>query len=244
MITELLIEKLYNDLHNWYINKRVKIKDTWKAKYISQNLVGKYGTIVKVYSNNGFGVLVDNKYNDDSEYGVYWFDKDELEFLESESEDTEMKEFKYVATVNLLDDCKNEHYAFALYDEDFNFIKELKHDEVVLVVVNTIDKNNRVLGTIESIMSAEDFYNIDKNKEIKITAEVVGVVNMDRYITREEEKIRLKELKKKKAAIEKELEEEINKRKSIEYYEAMANRYSDNPKLAELVEELRSIETF
>ena len=244
MITELLIEKLYNDLHNWYINKRVKIKDTWKTKYISQNLVGKYGTIIKIYSNNEFGVLVDNKHNNDSEYGVYWFNKDELEFLKSESEDTEMKEFKYVAIVNLLDDCKNKHYAFALYDEDFNFIKQLKHDEVVLVVVNTIDKDNRVLGTIESVMSVEDFYNIDKNKEIKITAEVIGVVNMDRYITREEEKIRLKELKKKKAAIEKELEEEINKRKSIEYYEAMANRYSDNPKLAELVEELRSIETF
>ena len=93
-------------------------------------------------------------------------------------------------------------------------------------------------------MSVEDFYNIDKNRGIKITAEVIGVVNMDRYITREKEKIRLKEIKKKKAAIEKELDEEINKRKSIEYYEAMANKYSDNPKLAELVEELRSIETF
>lgn len=243
MTTELLIKE-YNNLHNWYINKRVKIKDTWKSKYISQNLVGKYGTIIKIYLNNSFGVLVDDEYNDDSEYGVYWFDKDELEFLKSESEDTEMKEFKYIATVNLLDDCKNKHYAFALYDEDFNFIKQLKHDEVVLVVVNTINKNNRVLGTIESVMSVEDFYNIDKNRGIKITAEVVGVVNMDRYITREEEKIRLKELKKKKAAIEKELEEEINKRKSIEYYEAMANRYSDNPKLVELVEELRSIGTF
>lgn len=243
MITELLIKE-YNNLHNWYINKRVKIKDTWKPKYISQNLVGKYGTIIKIYFNNSFGVLVDDEYNDDSEYGVYWFDKDELEFLKSESEDIEMKEFKYIATVNLLDDCKNKHYAFALYDEDFNFIKQLKHDEVVLVVVNTIDKDNRVLGTIESVMSVEDFYNIDGNKGIKITAEVVGVVNMDRYITREEERIRLKELKKKKAAIEKELEEEINKRKSIEYYEAMANRYSDNPKLAELVEELRSIGTF
>lgn len=243
MITELLIKE-YNNLHNWYINKRVKIKDTWKPKYISQNLVGKYGTIIKIYLNNSFGVLVDDEYNDDSEYGIYWFNKDELEFLKSESEDTEMKEFKYIATVNLLGDCKNKHYAFALYDEDFNFIKQLKHDEVVLVVVNTIDKDNRVLGTIESVMSVEDFYNIDKNKEIKITAEVVGVVNMDRYIAREKEKIRLKEIKKKKAAIEKELEEEINKRKSIEYYEAMANRYSDNPKLAELVEELRSIETF
>ena len=243
MTTELLIKE-YNNLHNWYINKRVKIKDTWKSKYISQNLVGKYGTIIKIYFNNSYGVLVDDEYNNDSEYGVYWFDKDELEFLKSESEDVEMKEFKYIATVNLLDDCKNKHYAFALYDEDFNFIKQLKHDDVVLVVVNTIDKDNRVLGTIESVMNAEDFYNIDRNKGIKITAEVVGVVNMDRYIAREKEKIRLKEIKKKKAAIEKELEEEINKRKSIEYYEAMANRYSDNPKLAELVEELRSIGTF
>lgn len=243
MTTELLIKE-YNNLHNWYINKRVKIKDTWKSKYISQNLVGKYGTIIKIYFNNSYGVLVDDEYNNDSEYGVYWFDKDELEFLKSESEDVEMKEFKYIATVNLLDDCKNKHYAFALYDEDFNFIKQLKHDDVVLVVVNTIDKDNRVLGTIESVMSVEDFYNIDKNRGIKITAEVIGVVNMDRYITREKEKIRLKEIKKKKAAIEKELDEEINKRKSIEYYEAMANKYSDNQKLAELVEELRSIGTF
>lgn len=243
MTTELLIKE-YNNLHNWYINKRVKIKDTWKSKYISQNLVGKYGIIIKIYFNNSYGVLVDDEYNNDSEYGVYWFDKDELEFLKSESEDVEMKEFKYIATVNLLDDCKNKHYAFALYDEDFNFIKQLKHDDVVLVVVNTIDKDNRVLGTIESVMSVEDFYNIDKNRGIKITAEVIGVVNMDRYITREKEKIRLKEIKKKKAAIEKELDEEINKRKSIEYYEAMANKYSDNQKLAELVEELRSIGTF
>ena len=49
------------------------------------------------------------------------------------------------------------------------------------------------------------------------------------------------ELAKKKAAIEKELEAEINKRKSIEYYEAMAKEYSDNPKLAELVAELKQL---
>jgi hypothetical protein len=38
-----------------------------------------------------------------------------------------------------------------------------------------------------------------------------------------------------------ELEKEINKRKSIEYYEEMAKQYSDNPRLAELVGELRGL---
>jgi hypothetical protein len=75
----------------------------------------------------------------------------------------------------------------------------------------------------------------------KITAEVIGVVNMNPYITRENEKVRQKELAKKKAAIEKELEAEINKKKSVEYYEEMARKYSDNPKIAELVAELRSL---
>ena len=64
---------------------------------------------------------------------------------------------------------------------------------------------------------------------------------MNGYIEREEEKVRQKELAKKKAAIEKELEAEINKRKSVEYYEEMAQKYSDNPKIAELVAELKCL---
>ena len=74
-----------------------------------------------------------------------------------------------------------------------------------------------------------------------VTAQVIGVVNMDGYIARVEEENRLKELAKKKVAIEKELEAEINKRKSVEYYEEMAKKYSDNPKLAELVAELKGL---
>lgn len=64
---------------------------------------------------------------------------------------------------------------------------------------------------------------------------------MNGYIEREAEKVRLAELAKKKAAIEKELEAEINKRKSVEYYEEMAKKYADNPKLAELVAELKEL---
>ena len=51
----------------------------------------------------------------------------------------------------------------------------------------------------------------------------------------------LEEIAKKKAAIEKELKEEIAKRKTLEFYEKMAEEYKDNPRLAELVGELKEL---
>ena len=104
------------------------------------------------------------------------------------------------------------------------------------MVVNARSKDNRVLAVVKEIMPAEMY-----NEKIAITAQVVGVVNMDGYNARVAEEERIKELEKKKMAIEKELEKEINKRKSVEYYEAMAEKYSDNPKLAELVAELKEL---
>ncbi|MDD5980159.1 MAG: hypothetical protein PUC23_03505 [bacterium] len=148
-----------------------------------------------------------------------------------------MEGFKNVAIVNLIEDYNKKDYAFALYDEEWKLINCLN----TLVVVNARGKNNRHLGIIKDIMTIEDYYDIDENKGRNITAEVVGVVNMNGYIAREAEKVRLEELAKKKAAIERELEAEINKRKSVEYYEEMAKKYSDNPKLAELVSELKEL---
>ena len=144
-----------------------------------------------------------------------------------------MEGYKNVAIVNLLEDYSKRDYAFALYDSEFEMIQTIAHYPV-MVVVNARGKDNRILGIVKEIMSVEDY---GKN----VTAQVVGVVNMDSYLTRVEEENRLKELAKKKAAIEKELEAEINKRKSVEYYEEMAKKYSDNPKLAELVAELKEL---
>ena len=149
-----------------------------------------------------------------------------------------MKDYKYVAIVNLLEDYNKKDYAFALYNEDLDEIEHIgwSDEHPATVVVNVRTKDNHKLATVRNIMTAKEY------KGHKITAEVVGVVNMNHYIAREEEKVRQKELAKKKAAIEKELEAEINKRRSVEYYEKMAQKYSDNPKIAELVAELRSLE--
>ena len=82
---------------------------------------------------------------------------------------------------------------------------------------------------------------VESYRGAKPTAEVVGVVDMNGYVAREAEKVRLEEIAKKRAIIEAELEKEINKRKSVEYYEEMAKKYADNPRLAELVGELRGL---
>lgn len=217
------------------VGKRVKIKCTSKDAYKMQGLIGKCGIVDRV-SGGKLGVLVDGKRNNVSAYGLFWFDKDEVNFLNNESEDNIMEGFKYVAIVNLLDDYNKKDYAFALYEQDYYLINEAENtNSPAMVVVNARAKNNRLLATVKKIMPVEDY------SGTKITAEVVGVVNMYNYIYREEEKARLAELAKKRAAIEAELEKEINKRKSVEYYEEMAKKYADNPRLAELVGELRGL---
>lgn len=214
---------------------RVKVIHVNKNAYKMQGLIGKYGTVDRV-SGGSIGVLVDGKSNNTSAYGLFWFDKSELSFIENESEDNVMEGFKNVAIVNLVEDSYKKDYAFALYDEDLNMISCTKGEKFpAMVVVNARGKNNRVLGILKECMPVENY------NGTKITAEVVGVVNMDRYIDMELEKERQAELAKKRAAIEAELMEEINKRKSVEYYEEMARKYSDNPRLAELVGELRSL---
>ena len=228
-------------LKETYMDKRVVIKHTNKVTYRKCGLAGKIGTVIKT-SGNEIGVLVDGEHNSASAYGAYWFTTNEIKIIKDESEDVKMEGFQNIAIVNLLEDYNKKDYAFALYDEDYECLCSLNYKgKDALAVVNANGKDNRVLGVIKDVFLIEDYYSIDANKGRKITAEVVGIVNMDGYIAREAEKIRLAELEKRKATIEMELEAEINKRKSVEYYEEMARKYADNPKLAELVAELKSL---
>ena len=226
--------------NNVVIGKRVKIKNTYTKAYLSQGLIGKFGTIKRASgdckSRGYIGVEIDGKRNLASSYGLFWFYECELDYLENESEDNVMEGYKYVAIVNLAEDSYNRDYAFALYEDDYHMISYVEAvSSPAMVVVNARGKNNRQLATVKKIVPVEEY------NGCKITAEVVGVVDMNRFIRREEEKARLAELVKKRAAIEAELEKEINKRKSVEYYEEMARKYSDNPRLAELVRELREL---
>ena len=231
MTTETIFGMMnkYHDL----VGKTVQVKRSDKTAYMK--LIGMHGVVERI-SGTTIGVRINDMNNDASAYGVFWFSRNEIKVLDEERKDSVMNNFKHVAMVRLADYTAKE-YAFALYDEELALLETGCKDG--LVVVNPSSKNNKVLGTITTIYETEEFYRLKGN--IKVTAEVVGVVNTSGYETREAEKQRLAELAKKKAAIEKELEAEINKRKSIEYYEAMAKEYADNPKLAELVAELKQL---
>lgn len=226
--------------NNVVIGKRVKIKNTYTKAYLSHGIIGKFGTIKRTSgdckSRGYIGVEIDGKKNPASSYGLFWFYECELDYLENESEENVMEGFKYVAIVNLMEDSYKRDYAFALYEDDYRMISFVEAvSSPVMVVVNARGKNNRQLAIVKQIIPVEEY------NGCKITAEVVGVVDMNRFMRREAEKERLAELAKKRAAIEAELEKEINKRKSVEYYEEMARKYSDNPRLAELVGELRGL---
>ena len=228
-------------VHDDVIGKRVKIRYTDTKAYLTYGLIGKCGTVERVSiksngSRGSLGVAVDGKGNPASSYGLFWFDENDLIFINNESEESVMEGFKYVAIVNLVEDSYKKDYAFALYEDDYRLISFVEAvRSPAMVVVNARSKNNRLLATVKKIIPVEEY------SGTKITAEVVGIVDMNRFIRREEEKVRLEELAKKRAAIEAELEKEINKRKSVEYYEEMARKYSDNPRLAELVCELREL---
>ena len=216
-----------------YIGKKVKIKYSNKRTY--NKILGLYGTIERVLENN-FGVIIDGIRNSYSGCGTFWFKLSEINILENESEDIKMEGFKNVAIVNLLDDYNKKDYGFALYDEDMDLLIKTWNGEEFsgLVVTNARGKDNRVLGKVKMIMSTEEYGK-------GVTAQVVGVVNMDAYNARVEEENRLKEIAKKKAEIEKALDAEIKKRKDAEYYEEMAKKYSDNPLIGQLVAELKGL---
>ena len=216
----------YDQFKDEYLNKQIKVKSTDVRKY--RSLIGKSGIVVRISGNN-FGVEFENVTNKASAYGVFWFKRGEftlVDDLKNDKGDSVMTGYKNIAVVNLLEDYHQKDYYFAIYDEELNAMTGN------LVVVNARGKDKRVLGMVKEIIPVENY---DKT----VTAQVVAVVDETNYNDRLAEEERLQEIAKKKIAIEKELEEEIAKRKTLEFYEKMAEEYKDNPRLAELVAELK-----
>ena len=138
-----------------------------------------------------------------------------------------MKDFNRVAIVNLFDDLAHYDYAVALYEDEVGLLC----NQWLVVVNGWGNENARILGQIKRIIPIEDC-----NEEI--VGQVVGVVNMNAYNKRFTEEQRLKETAEKKTKIKTELEQEINKYKTVAYYEDMAKKYPNNSRLQDLVNKL------
>lgn len=145
-----------------------------------------------------------------------------------------MTGFNKVAIVNLVGDYSKKDYGFALYDEDINEIVKYDTNHPLYLIVNARGKGNKVLGILKEIKTVEEYGK-------GVTAQVVGVVNMNAYNARNDEENRQKEIAKKKASIEKELKSEIEKMNNISLYKKMAKEHPENPRLAELVNALEEL---
>lgn len=110
-----------------------------------------------------------------------------------------MTGYDLVAIVNLLEDCNNKDYGFALYKEEYELLRSANLENT-LVVVNARSKDRRVLGKVKEILSLKEY---GKNP----TAQVVGVVNMEAYAKRKEEEERIDRIKELNRLIDKKLDE-------------------------------------
>ena len=208
-------------MRNIQINDKVIIKSSCNSK-------GQTGFVIDTY-NVGTQKYVMVQLKDRKQgYNVLSVEK-------VESEDNKMTGFEQIAIVNLVEDYSKKDYGFALYEDEWKLIAEKdlsKHP--VYVVVNARGKDNRVLGILKEVKSVEAYGK-------GVTAQVVGVVNMNAYNARIDEENRQKEITKQKASIEKELKSEIEKMNNIALYEKMAKEHPENPRLAELVNALKEL---
>lgn len=208
-------------MRNIQINDKVIIKSSCNSR-------GQTGFVIDTYNVGTQKYVMVQLKNRKQGYNVLSVEK-------VESEDNKMTGFSKVAIVNLVEDYSKKDYGFALYEDEWNLIVDKdpsKHP--VYVVVNARGKDNRVLGIIKELMTVEEY---GKN----VTAQVIGVVNMDGYNARIDEENRLKEIAKQKASIENELKSEIDKMNNIALYEKMAKEHPENPRLAELVNALKEL---
>ena len=207
-------------MRNIQINDKVIIKS-------SCNSNGQTGFVIDTYNVGTQKYVMVQLKNRKQGYNVLSVEK-------VESEDNKMTGFSKVAIVNLVDDYNKKDYGFALYDEDMNEIVKYDTNHPLYVIVNARGKDNRVLGILKEVKSVEAYGKC-------VTAQVVGVVNMNAYNARIDEENRQKEIAKQKASIEKELKSEIEKMNNIALYEKMAKEHPENPRLAELVNTLKEL---
>lgn len=184
---------------------------------------GDAGTVVKYHRySSGFnkyvGVRMDN--------GDYkQFNEDSLKRIYINKEDVKMIIGDYkIAIVVLEDDYYKKDYGFYLYDE-------AKVGDMVVVNPN----NKFAVGKIKAIKTQKEY---SKN----ITKDVIGIVNMDTYKKKVEERNKAIELAKKRKEIQKELDGKISKLKDLEFYERMAKELGEkDPEIAEMVNKLKEL---
>lgn len=223
---------------------RVRIVWSTKPSYKNLGLLGREGT-VKCVSSKQIGVVVDDCPNSSSRYGVFWFRRSELKIIDEKYVDQKeirkmsnkvADDYRYVASVRLLNN--KAVYDFALFDEDYDMLEQDTDLSIIpgqLVVVNPVSSTNTVLGEVVSVSERTA-------ESTNCTAEVVGVVLMDRYRRKVEEARIQVAMETVRKEIDAELERLSKASRSYQYYSQFVSMYPENEGLKKLVDSLKELE--
>jgi hypothetical protein len=194
---------------------RVKIIST--AKYAS-GLIGREGIIENTSCGHTiFGVRIEGCTNVKSQYGLFWFQEDEIEFIESEEcIMLNQNENFIVAGVKFLEGTnRDKEYYYAMFET---------YDVGDLVVVQT-GHHGLSIAEIASVDCT------DKNK-VQCSREIVCKVDMSKFDARQERRASLRKLKK-------DMDERIKKLQETAIYEMLAK---EDKSLAEMLSEYKKLE--
>lgn len=186
---------------------------------------GEIGVVERNFLSNQFsrdkkiGIRLNNHTNKLSQYGVFWFDEDKLEIIEScESEEFEMLGNYKIALIKFLDGTNTDHvYPYALYED-------LQVDDFVVVQTG---HHGLAIAQIAAIETEES--NI--GGRVECGREVVAKVDFTAFNERKEKAKRLAQLKK-------DMDKKVKELQSIALYEMLADK---DPALKELLDEFKTL---
>lgn len=184
--------------------------------------VGEIGIVEREFLSNQYskdkkvGIRLNNHTNKASAYGVFWFDADKIEIIESEETSTMLKGFK-VAGIRFLEGSNTDNiYAYALYDN------EIKEDDVVVV-----QSGHHGLGIAKVACIDEDA----SPNEVQCGREIIAKVDFSAFNERKEKAAKL-------AKIKKEMGKKVKELQSIALYEMLADK---DPALREMLDEFKAL---
>ena len=129
-----------------------------------------------------------------------------------------------IAVVNLVDDYNKKDYGFALYE-----------DAKIGDLVVTNPRSSYSLGIIKNILTQEEYGS-------EVTKEVIGVVSMEIYNQRLEDRKLAAKLEKEKKELQRKLDKKISKLKYLEFYERMAKELGNrDPEIVDMVNKLKEL---
>ena len=196
------------------LNAKVKILASNKYENRFEGAIG----VVENTSGGGtsVGVKIPGRENPRSSTGLFWFDADEIEFMDSEENVMlSQNENFMVAGVKFIEGTnRDKEYFYALFEE-FNVGD--------LVVVQT-GHHGLALAEITSLGWTD-------KERVKCSREIVTRVNMEAFYERQEKRKALAQLKK-------DMDKEVKELQETAIYELLAEK---DPALAAMLEQYKQL---